>query len=85
MDQAVTAHSMLDRAVVQGEISQSARLIYVQAEGAIGMRLVMLAVLVGSRDRGRDVALLDAVTLAHYAAKTIERDPGRRQALPVRG
>jgi hypothetical protein len=33
-----------------------------------------------TEDEGENVALLDAVTLAHYAAKTTKRNPARRQA-----
>ena len=80
-DQAVTAHSMLDRAVTQGEVTHSGQPeLDGQAESAIRRKI-------GSSGgfgwdievEGETVALLDAVTLAHYAAKTTKRDPSRKQ------
>lgn len=81
VEQAVTAHSMLDRAVTQGEVTHSGQSdLDLQAEGAIRRKI-------GSAGgfgwdtgvEGDTVALLDAVTLAHYAAKTTKRNPGRKQ------
>lgn len=82
VDQAIMAHSMLDRAVVQGEMSHSAQAdLDVQAEGAM-RREIGKAGGFGweSSVEGESITLLDAVTLAHYAAKTTKRDPSRRQA-----
>ena len=82
VDQAIMAHSMLDRAVVQGEMSHSAQAdLDVQAEGAL-RREIGKAGGFGweSSIEGESITLLDAVTLAHYAAKTSKRDPSRRQA-----
>jgi len=82
VDQAIMAHSMLERAVVQGEVSHSAQAdLDVQAEGAM-RREIGKAGGFGweSGVEGESIALLDAVTLAHYAAKTTKRNPARRQA-----
>lgn len=82
VDQAIMAHSMLDRAVVQGEVSHSGQAdLDVQAEGAM-RREIGKAGGFGweSSVEGESTTLLDAVTLAHYAAKTTKRDPSRRQA-----
>lgn len=81
VDQAIMAHSMLDRAVIQGEVSHSGQAdLDVQAEGAM-RREIGKAGGFGweSGVEGESTALLDAVTLAHYAAKTTKRDPSRRQ------
>lgn len=81
VEQAVTAHAMLDRAVTQGEVSHSGQPdLDAQAETAIRRKI-------GNAGgfgwdpvvEGETVALLDAVTLAHYAAKTSKRNPSRRQ------
>ena len=80
-EQAVTAHSMLDRAVTQGEVSHSGQPdLDSQAETAI-RRKIGTAGGFGWEPvvEGETVALLDAVTLAHYAAKTSKRNPGRKQ------
>lgn len=82
VDQAIMAHSMLDRAVIQGEMSHSAQAdLDVQAEGAM-RREIGKAGGFGWESSVEDgsTTLLDAVTLAHYAAKTTKRDPSRRQA-----
>lgn len=82
VDQAIQAHSMLDRAVVQGEMTHSAQAeLDEQAETAV-RREIGKAGGFGwaTEDEGGSVALLDAVTLAFYAAKTSKRDPNRRQS-----
>lgn len=81
VDQAIAAHGMLDRAVVQGEFTHSAQDdLSEQAEHAI-RREIGKAGGFGWAPEHEDgsVALLDAVTLAFYAAKTTKRNPGRRQ------
>ena len=82
VDQAIVAHSMLDRAVVQGELTHSGQQeLDEQANGAL-RRDIGKAGGFGWQPGGADgsVALLDAVTLAHWAAKTSKRDPSRKQA-----
>lgn len=81
VEQAVTAHSMLDRAVTQGEVTHSGQSeLDVQAEGAIRRKIGSAGGFGWDIDvEGETVALLDAVTLAHYAAKTTKRNPSRRQ------
>ena len=82
VEQAVTAHSMLDRAVTQGEMTHSGQSeLDFQAEGAIRRKIGMAGGFGWDTEiEGETVALLDAVTLAHYAAKTTKRNPARRQA-----
>ena len=80
-DQAVTAHSMLDRAVTQGEVTHSGQPeLDGQAEVAIRRKIGSSGGFGWDTEvEGETVALLDAVTLAHYAAKTTKRDPSRKQ------
>ena len=82
VEQAVTAHSMLDRAVTQGEMTHSGQAdLDFQAEGAIRRKIGTAGGFGWDTEvEGETVALLDAVTLAHYAAKTTKRNPARRQA-----
>ena len=82
VEQAVTAHSMLDRAVTQGEMTHSGQAdLDHQAEGAIRRKIGAAGGFGWDTEiEGETVALLDAVTLAHYAAKTTKRNPARRQA-----
>ena len=78
----MTAHSMLDRAVTQGEMTHSGQAdLDFQAEGAIRRKIGTAGGFGWDTEvEGETVALLDAVTLAHYAAKTTKRNPARRQA-----
>src|SRR5690625_100081 len=80
-DQAVTAHSMLDRAVTQGEVTHSGQPeLDGQAEAAMRRKIGSSGGFGWDTEvEGETVALLDAVTLAHYAAKTTKRDPSRKQ------
>lgn len=81
VDQAIMAHSMLDRAVVQGEVTHSGQAdLDVQVEAAT-RREIGKAGGFGwqSSVEGESVTLLDAVTLAHFAAKTTKRNPARTQ------
>lgn len=81
VDQVIMAHSMLDRAVVQGELTHSGQAeLDAQAESAI-RREIGKAGGFGWGSEGDDsVGLLDAVTLAYFAARTSKRDPSRRQS-----
>lgn len=81
LDQVITAHSMLDRAVVQAEVTHSGVTEFdEQAKSAVRRKI-------GNNggfgweaptDDG-SVILLDAATLAFWAAKTSKRRPGRKQ------
>ena len=81
VEQVVSAHSMLDRAVVHGEVSHSGQPdLDLEAEGAV-RREIGKAGGFGwaSADVDGSTTLLDAVTLAFFAAKTSKRVPGRTQ------
>lgn len=82
VDQVIMAHSMLDRAVVQGEVSHSGQSdLDVQVESAVRREIGKAGGFGWQAGvEGESIALLDAVTIAHYAAKTTKRDPARRQA-----
>lgn len=80
VDQAITAHSMLDRAVTQSEVTHSSQP-ELEAQVDIAVRReIGKAGGFGweSSIEGESVALLDAVTLAHYGAKVTKRKPGRK-------
>lgn len=80
VDQAITSHSMLDRAVTQGEVTHSGQPeLDEQADLAV-RREIGKAGGFGwaSSVDGESVALLDAVTLAHFGAKTTRRNPQRK-------
>lgn len=81
VDQAIVAHSMFDRAVVQGELTHSGQAeLDEQAEGALRREIGKAGGFGWASEGDGSVALLDAVTLAFYAAKTSTRNPDRRQA-----
>lgn len=82
VDQVIMAHSMLDRAVVQGEVSHSGQSdLDVQVESAVRREIGKAGGFGWQAGvEGESITLLDAVTIAHYAAKTTKRDPARRQA-----
>src|SRR5699024_9665614 len=82
VEQAVTEHSMMERAVTQGELTHTGRAdLDFQDEGAIRRKIATAGGFGWYNEvEGETVALLDAVTLAHYAAKTTKRNPARRQA-----
>lgn len=82
VDQAIMAHSMLDRAIVQREVTHSGQPdLDAQAEMAVRREIGKAGGFGWAADEdGETVALLDAVTLAHFAAKTTRRDPSRRQS-----
>lgn len=81
LDQVITAHSMLDRAIVQAEATHSGTPEFdEQAKSAVRRKI-------GNNggfgweaptDDG-SVILLDAATLAFWGAKTSKRRPGRKQ------
>ena len=72
---------MLDRAVTQGEVTHLGQPeLDGQAESAIRRKIGSSGGFGWDTEvEGETVALLDAVTLAHYAAKTTKRDPSRKQ------
>lgn len=80
-DQAITAHTMLDQAITEGALAHSGQALLddqvrtatrrsIGRDGGYGW---------ASRDPEGSVTVLDAVTLAHWGAKTTKRKPGRRQ------
>lgn len=80
VDQAIVAHSMFDRAVVQGEVTHSGQAeLDEQAEGALRREIGKAGGFGWASEGDGSVALLDAVTLAFYAAKTSKRNPERKQ------
>lgn len=81
-DQVITAHGLLDRGVTQGATTHSGQQeLNDQATSAV-RRKIGTGGGFGweSPIEGETVALLDAVTMAHYGARTTKRNPGRRQA-----
>lgn len=81
VDQAIMAHSMMDRAVVQGELTHSGQVDLDEQANSAVRREIGKAGGFGwaTEDEDGSVALLDAVTLAYYAARTTKRNPERRQ------
>lgn len=81
LDQVTTAHSMLDRAVVEGTANHSGQEeLDAQATTAVRRKIGTSGGFGWDpATEGDSVVLLDAVTLAHWGAKTTKRDPGRRQ------
>lgn len=79
-DQAIAAHTMLDRAVTQREMTHSGQPdLDEQVEMAVRREIGKTGGFGWeSSIEGETVALLDAVTLAHYGAKTTKRNPGRK-------
>jgi hypothetical protein len=82
LDQVITAHSMLDRAVTQAEVTHSGDPDFdAQAKSAVRRK-------VGNNGgfgweaptEDGSVILLDSATLAFWAAKTSKRRPGRKQS-----
>lgn len=80
-EQAVTAHAMLLGGLVEGSTTHTAQPeLDAQADDAIRRKI-------GNQGgfgwdagtEGETVALLDAVTMAHYGAATTKRRPGRKQ------
>src|SRR5699024_11531465 len=67
--------------VTQGEMTHSGQAdLDFQAESAIRRKIGTAGGFGWDTEvEGETVALLDAVTLAHYAAKTTKRNPARRQ------
>lgn len=80
-DQAITAHSMLDRAVTQGEMAHGGdETLSAQADIAIRREIGRAGGFGWATEvEGETVALLEAVTLAFFGAKTTKRNPGRKQ------
>lgn len=81
VDEVIMAHSVIDRAVVQGEMTHSAQAdLDVQANNALRREIGRAGGFGWAPGAdGGSVAMLDAVTLAHWGARTTKRDPSRRQ------
>lgn len=81
-DQAITAHSMFDRAVTQAEVAHGGdEALSAQVDMAIRRDIGRAGGFGWATEiEGETVALLEAVTLAFYGAKTSKRTPGRKQA-----
>lgn len=80
-DQVITAHSLLDRGITEGSITHSGQTeLSEQAEAAIRRKIGTGGGFGWDTEiEGLTVAMLEAVTMAHYGAKTTKRKPGRRQ------
>ena len=82
LDQVVTAHSTMERAVVEGGMTHSGQAeLDGQAKSAIRRKIGANGGFGWDASlEGESVTLLDASTLALYGAKTTKRNPKRRQA-----
>lgn len=82
LDDVITAHSMLDMAINQGEVSHSGQSeMDAQVKDATRRKIGTNGGFGWAPSSGgQSVSLLDAVTLAYFGAKTTKRDPGREQA-----
>lgn len=81
VEQVVDAHSMFESALQAGEISHRAQKdLDDQAKAAEKRKIGVNGGFGWAAPEGGSVALLDAVTMAHWAAKTTKRNPGRRQS-----
>lgn len=80
-DQAVTAHSMFERAVIEGTLRHNGEEeLNRQVLGAVRRPIGKAGGFGWAAEfDGDSTALLDAITLAHYGAKTSKRTPGKRQ------
>ena len=87
VEQAISAHSMMDRAVVQGELTHSGQAeLDQQAEDAIRRDIGKAGGFGWAVDNPEgSVALLDAATLGALCRKNLRRDPNRRQTFPIGG
>lgn len=82
LDQIITAHSMMNQAVTEGGLSHSAQEeLDAVAKSAVRRKIGSTGGF-GWEGSAEDqpATLLDAVTLAHFGAKTTKRNPGRRQS-----
>lgn len=82
LDQVVTAHSTMERAVVEAGMTHSGQAeLDGQAKSAIRRKIGANGGFGWDASlEGESVTLLDAATLALYGAKTTKRNPKRRQA-----
>lgn len=81
VDQAITAHTMFDQAVTEGALAHAGNPgLDGQVQGATRRKIGTSGAFGWApRDPDGSVGLLDAVTLAHWGARTTKRKPGRRQ------
>jgi phage terminase large subunit-like protein len=78
-DEVVGAHSMLEAAINQGELShRGQKELDDQAKVAEKRKIGAAGGFGWAAPEGSSVVLLDAVTLAHWGAKTTKRRPGRK-------
>lgn len=81
VDQVIRAHSMFESAINAGEVSHRGQIDLDNEAKAAEKRKIGSAGGFGwAAPDGGSVALLDAVTMAHWAAKTTKRNPARKQA-----
>lgn len=82
LDQVIAAHSMFDRAVTQAEVTHSGNPDFDdQAKSAVRRKIGNNGGFAWEAPtEDGSVVLLDAATLAHWAAKTTKRRPGRKQS-----
>lgn len=82
LDQVITAHSMFDHAVSQGELAHSAQgPLDDQVKDATRRKIGVTGGFGWAPSKeGGSVALLDSVTLAYLGAKITKRNPGKAQA-----
>ena len=81
VDEAITAHTMFDQAVTAGALAHAGNPgLDGQVQGATRRKIGTSGAFGWApRDPDGSVGLLDAVTLAHWGARTTKRKPGRRQ------
>src|SRR5690606_36968702 len=80
LDQVLAAHSMFEQAVITGGLTHPGKDAFDEQVLSATKRAIGKAGGFGwEAPDGGTVVALDAVTLAHWAAKTTKRRPGRRQ------
>ncbi|TLM87218.1 terminase [Pseudarthrobacter sp. NamE5] len=78
-DQVVAAHSMFESGLAAKEITQSGQeVLDGQVKAAVKRKIGTTGGFGWDAPEGESVVLLDAVTLAHWGAKTTKRRPGRK-------
>lgn len=78
-DQAQAAHSMFEAAVNEGHLTHHGQPeLDAQVKSAVKRKIGVTGGFGWQAPPGETVALLDAVTMAHWAAKTTKRKPGRK-------
>jgi len=79
LDQVLSAHSMLDQAVITGTVSQPGiEAFTAQVLAAVRRKIGTAGGFGWEAPEGETVVTLDAATLAHWGAKTTKRRPGER-------